>query len=906
MKKISILQITATAVLAILFLCLSAAAVTLTPEARQKMSADGTLSEFVSRLKQAKAEGLNSPSVIIAKSNISASAEQVDTMTLLILLVDFSDKPFTADYFAADSADFDSILFSTARYNPTGSMTEYFLENSYGKLLIRGAVHGWYRMPQTYAYYVNGEAGGLGIYPTNSQGLADAAINVAEDAGLDFSKFDTYGSYGPDFKIDGLLIVHAGPGKELSGANADMLSHKWSLKSTRVVGGLIISDYTMQPEELYKKSISPIGVFCHEFGHVLGLPDLYDIDYEPTSSDGIGIWSLMATGNYKGNSRLPSHLDAYCKARMGFLDPSEVYVNIINAEFPVVEYNPIAYRLWKSGVYGTEYFLAENRQATGFDTLLPGSGLIIYHVDDATTDNNVEVTHYHVAVEQADGLYQIEYADGNEGDSGDPWPGSAVRTSFDDLSVPDSKAYIGSSSEVSVWNISNSDSMMTANLDIEWSRPNFELVSYTFSDANANGDLEPGETVEFYFTIKNHWLDANNATITLSSNDPSIEFIDASIQKSLVWGDGAFTNNVGQPLVFRLPDTLTPTFDSFFVSIVTDGGAFSKTFKIERQVGTPQVLLVDDDRGRSYDSLYASDLYKKLVPVDLWRKTTSGSPPVAVLNQYKMVFWFTGDTSSNLIQVADIAAMKQYLDNGGNLFLSGQQLAHELNLEDSAFMANYLHANAGPMFYSINLTGVVGSPIGNGLSCRYSSTNNQEYTAAQTIDVLSPAIPAFNFQGGGYAALSYSGSYRVVFFNFGYEALSTEFPRWNRRDTVLANILSFLGNIETEVADGGSNSILPVSFNLGQNYPNPFNPATIIRYTIHSLNGMRISNTVLKVYDILGREIKTLVDEKQIPGIYSISWDGTDQRGNQVASGIYFYRLTRGSDSGSKKMVLLK
>jgi len=232
---------------------------------------------------------------------------------------------------------------------------------------------------------------------------------------------------------------------------------------------------------------------------------------------------------------------------------------------------------------------------------------------------------------------------------------------------------------------------MTANLDIQWSRPFFELPHYAFIDANGNGNLEPGETVEFYFEIKNYWLTASNAVITMTSNDSSIQFTNPSVYNATVPGDGSLTGNIGDPIIFVLPDALVPTYDSFFVIVESDNGMFSDTFAIEQQIGTSQILIVDDDRGAAYDTLYFNDLYRKLIPSDIWNKAISGPPPPVVLNQYSMVFWFTGDTCSDYFQTVDIDAMKQFLDNRGKLFLTGQGIAGELHTEDSAFLEDYLH-----------------------------------------------------------------------------------------------------------------------------------------------------------------------------------------------------------------------
>jgi hypothetical protein len=171
---------------------------------------------------------------------------------------------------------------------------------------------------------------------------------------------------------------------------------------------------------------------------------------------------------------------------------------------------------------------------------------------------------------------------------------------------------------------------------------------------------------------------------------------------------------------------------------------------------------------------------------------------------------------------------------------------------------------------------------------------------------INGSIPAFEYSTNLFTALSYQGDYRLVFFDFGYEAISNDFGNTDKRDTLLANILTFFGRISTEVADESMHAPIPETFVLKQNYPNPFNPYTTIQYTIRNAHSLPVQRTELKIFNVLGREIRTLVDEEQRSGTYTIEWDGTNNDGQRVSSGVYFYRLKRGEVAQSMKMLLLK
>ncbi len=93
----------------------------------------------------------------------------------------------------------------------------------------------------------------------------------------------------------------------------------------------------------------------------------------------------------------------------------------------------------------------------------------------------------------------------------------------------------------------------------------------------------------------------------------------------------------------------------------------------------------------------------------------------------------------------------------------------------------------------------------------------------------------------------------------------------------------------------------PTSYALGQNYPNPFNPTTAVNYQIPMTKSQPATHTTLKIYNVLGQEVAVLVDEVKEPGYYSVTWDASE-----MASGVYFYRLTAGSFTATRSMMLLK
>ena len=400
----------------------------------------GQLVNLVELHKDARNKGVNEPFEFHLDQLRRDDVDEIELHAVCIL-VDFDDNEANPDNYPADH--FQEMLFSVDEY-ATGSVRDWYLENSNGELHITGQVYGWYRMPQDYAWYVAGEQG-RGDYPRNARGLVRDALEEA-DEDIDYSEFDN----DDNGVVEALFVVHAGLGAEETGSHDMIWSHSWSVPNVRH-DGMDFDRYAMEPEN------GRIGVFGHELGHSLfGLPDLYDRTYE---SAGIGVWSMMSAGVWGGGGDTPVHFDAWCKQRIGFVEPVPIAENMEDISQEPVEEGGNVYIVWQHGEWGDEYFLLENRQSIGFDRSIPGPGLLIWHIDEAMRDNDNPWwpggggnSHYKVALEQADGDYDLEH-DNNNGDSADPWPGSSWNTMFARNTEPNSRDYEDNDTEVIVYDI---------------------------------------------------------------------------------------------------------------------------------------------------------------------------------------------------------------------------------------------------------------------------------------------------------------------------------------------------------------------------------------------------------------------------------------------------------------------
>jgi len=368
----------------------------------------------------------------LSPSRRASAPKPVGTMNCLVLLVDFSDNPGSTP-----AAHYEKLLFDPA--NPD-SMNSFYREMSYGKLNVTGTVTGWIRAPRPYSFYVDNQSGTGNSFPKNTPGLLQDAL-TAYCKTKSLAPFDLNG----DGFVDGLFLVHAGQGAEVQASPAKrkamIWSHKWTLPAPFVNNGVKAFAYFTAPED------GKLGVFSHEFGHFIGLPDLYDTSYR---SRGIGDWCLMAGGSWGGDGDTPARLSAWCLATLGWITPRNVKAAANFKIDTLINDKTDCLRVWTKGQAGPEYFLLENRQQSGRDAALPGSGLAVWHIDERQSDNTNALA-YRVGLVQADGKRDLEL-NHNDGDAADLFPGSGAVTSVKDTGAfaPSTRANDGSTTGVAL------------------------------------------------------------------------------------------------------------------------------------------------------------------------------------------------------------------------------------------------------------------------------------------------------------------------------------------------------------------------------------------------------------------------------------------------------------------------
>ena len=456
-----------------------------------------------------------------AGSDASATPNAVaplGTVKNLVVMIRFSDHVGRTLPSVSDVNTLFNAVGGDPSLAPTGSVRDVYFENSYGQMTLDSVVNpgigGWIDVPNTEAYYANGQSGDSTLW----QALKNALDQL--DAVIDFNDYDT----DNDGRIDSIAFIHSGYGAEWGGTDAfggtqanRIWSHRWAIQPQwNSNDGVNVYDYHISPGVwgTSGSAIGRIGVISHETGHFFGLPDLYDTN---GGGEGIGSWGMMANSwGFDGTQLHPPHFSAWSKIGLGWYTPTTISSPgeyLINQ----TETNAEVYRI-DANFPSNEYLLIENRQSAGIESVIPQGGLAIWHIDDSITNFNNEGypgqggwpgngNHYRVALLQADGNYNLEKGN-NRGDGGDMYHASGI-SSIDSGTVPNTDAYQNGSifpSGISITDISASGASMT--FCYNGCGPQVEPLAPTLSSATAtssssidllwvdNSDNETGFRVE--------------------------------------------------------------------------------------------------------------------------------------------------------------------------------------------------------------------------------------------------------------------------------------------------------------------------------------------------------------------------------------------------------------------------
>ena len=431
-----------------------------------------------------------------AKRNVDLSNFDFENFRGLVILIDFADVKFKSE----NPREFYTNLFSTenltnfddpvlgVNVSCQGSVRDYFRDQSNGAFNPPLDVYGPYS--STYA---------ASKCDKLSYNIFTRALGAANDD-IDYSQYDNNG----DGKVDMVFFLVAGYSAASNGRETGYLwPYASSLEGSYLsMDGKWFDRYACSTE-LYglqktpsSVSVEGIGTVCHEFSHVLGLPDFYDTDYEQGGgqSNHPGGWDVMAGGADYNRGRTPVGYSFFERYALGWANPMTI-TKTGDYSLEAVNESREGYIL-RTPVQN-EFFTIENRQKTGWDAYLPGHGMIVTRVDSTNvgvwTSNKINCNPSH-------NYFELLLAGNNPtanstGSSSDPFPGSAGIPMLTNKSIPNLKTWAGSKNDFNIVDIQEKDgvvnfkviedgSLLTAIEGFEYMEPNSST-----SDADVEGSL---------------------------------------------------------------------------------------------------------------------------------------------------------------------------------------------------------------------------------------------------------------------------------------------------------------------------------------------------------------------------------------------------------------------------------
>ena len=374
------------------------------------------------------------------RSEALKSLYDYDNFRGLILLVEFNDRSFSRNDYVDVITDMvnkeDYTGYSaTGRGRFTGSVRDYFYDNSNGVFSPEFDIVGPIKVDRS-QYYPNG---------TSKAGQLTLDVINAADSLVNFKDYDRDG----DGTVDMVFFVFAGLGSNIGGNDSRLIwPHAGQLFNPNnyryiVKDGVQLDRYACSTELYGSESynfLDGIGVISHEFSHVLGLPDLYDTDYEGGGgqSDDPSDWAIMASGAYLNYGRTPAGYTLYERYSVGFAQP-QLISEVGSYELPPLGDSNQGFRM--DTRVNKEFFLFENRQKSSkWDAQLPGHGLLVFRVDSTNTavwnwnKVNSDPKHNYMELVRAGG--PVRSGGDPTAAASDPFPGTKLVRTLNNVTTP--------------------------------------------------------------------------------------------------------------------------------------------------------------------------------------------------------------------------------------------------------------------------------------------------------------------------------------------------------------------------------------------------------------------------------------------------------------------------------------
>lgn len=392
-----------------------------------------------------------------------------------------------------------------------GSAKDYFEDQSLGQFSPEFDVYGPYTLSQNMAFYGGNNENGN---DSNAKTMILEACNLA-DGDVNFKQYDGDG----DGMVDFLYVMYAGFGEASHSSTPDAVwPHRSRISASGKEArhdGVMIFDYACSNERLGDDNVirlEGVGTLCHEFSHMLGLPDTYDVNYEGTPD--MGTWSLMCSGCNNGDGYIPCGYTAFERELVGWYHIQTIEKSTSLELLPISDGGQ-AYKI-VNDYNKDEFIVFENIQQKGWNKAAYGHGMLAVHVDydeTAWSSNRVNVNHQeHMVVIPADN-------DRNSNLAGDPYPGTTGNTELSDYSLPGALFHKGGMAHKPLTKIEERDSVIYLNVLEGSESATTALEAETINAYSLTARWKRQNGISSYlvelFLIENAGVDASQADASL-------------------------------------------------------------------------------------------------------------------------------------------------------------------------------------------------------------------------------------------------------------------------------------------------------------------------------------------------------------------------------------------------------
>jgi hypothetical protein len=415
-----------------------------------------------------------------------------------------------------------------------------------------------------------------------------------------------------------------------------------------------------------------------------------------------------------------------------------------------------------------------------------------------------------------------------------------------------------------------------------------ETIVVDRNGADDNERIEAGETGQLSFAFKNYGGSLENVDVTLRCAHPQVQLIDSTIRFSYV-DDLALLTNTDSPFTFYVSPATEPQRIPY--TLVVSDGEGADYFPTSFLLGFPPLLLVNDDLDETSRLFYQQTFDELSLLYDSIDPSQQGYNLLKLQDRHTVVWVAEND---NALKKIAKDSLENFLSRkANNLLLIGPNLGK--NLADSAFFHSRLHAGFAGESNGDLLIGEKGDYISQSQLIGF----NTRGVSKQILLPLDGAEPVFQYvKSENAGAIKFEGDNKIVFYSFALSDLTVNHPNLMSPSDILLRTLDWL-NGPTSVPVQIDTT--PTGFRLHQNYPNPFNLGTTISFEVPST-----AHVALKIFNLNGQLIRTLVDKNMTAGFHAVSWDGKTDSGQEVSSGAYVLFMASPQFSDFKKLLLLK